>query len=424
MSVINKMLQDLEQRQQNEDGNLKEEAHQFIRPKLEFSSKVDAPKKSRLSWLVVLILLPIIWIGFSLLNQADQVVYVATIDPLSDAGSADSGPVVNNTLISPSQNTVLAEQNSHNPDTNNVVIQQVEEPNLKQLNLSENVEIVAVNEPNHHEISETMVNHPSAVSAKIDQDSVLPSSNMADQSDTQGEDYLVKAIPTHPVSNDIEKNSQPNVDSGVRDNKNHGRMEVTEVKLSKTQLAQVQFKKAQTAENDKRLDEATGLYLEAIILDPSLHTARKQLVKIYYSQNKINAALLQLESGISIFPTHWEFYLMQANIENALQEYHSALVSLSYIDDNSEFAKEKWVFQGDIAQKTAQYRLSETAYRALLTIESTQARWWMGLAYALDSQQEYVKAAAAYRSALNYPGLSNTAIEFVKQRLVQLGENQ
>lgn len=115
---------------------------------------------------------------------------------------------------------------------------------------------------------------------------------------------------------------------------------------------------------------------------------------------------------------------MQANIENALQEYHSALVSLSYIDDNSEFAKEKWVFQGDIAQKTAQYRLSETAYRALLTIESTQARWWMGLAYALDSQQEYVKAAAAYRSALNYPGLSNTAIEFVKQRLVQLGENQ
>jgi len=329
MSVINKMLQDLEQRQQNEDGNLKEEAHQFIRPKLEFSSKVDAPKKSRLSWLVVLILLPIIWIGFSLLNQADQVVYVATIDPLSDAGSADSGPVVNNTLISPSQNTVLAEQNSHNPDTNNEVIQQVEEPNLKQVNLSENVGIVAVNEPNHHEISETMVNHPSAVSAKIDQVSVLPSSNMADQSDTQGEDYLVKAIPTHPVSNDIEKNSRPNVDSGVRDNKNHGRMEVTEVKLSKTQLAQVQFKKAQTAENDKRLDEATGLYLEAIILDPSLHTARKQLVKIYYSQNKINAALLQLESGISIFPTHWEFYLMQANIENALQEYHSALVSLS-----------------------------------------------------------------------------------------------
>ena len=115
---------------------------------------------------------------------------------------------------------------------------------------------------------------------------------------------------------------------------------------------------------------------------------------------------------------------MKANIENALHEYNSALISLSYIDDNGEFARDKWVYQGDIAQKAAQFSVSEAAYRSLLKIESTQARWWMGLAYALDSQQEYIKAAAAYRSALNYPGLSNSATEFVKQRLVQLGENQ
>jgi MSHA biogenesis protein MshN len=234
----------------------------------------------------------------------------------------------------------------------------------------------------------------------------------------------VEPVKNTPVSAEDTKEVKPVVHSRSEDGKANSSMTVTEVKLTKTQLAQVQFKKAQTAENDKRLDDAASLYLDTIILDPSLHSARKQLANIYYGRNNADTALQLLESGIGMFPTHWEFYLMKANIENALQEYNSALISLSYIDDNSEFARDKWVYQGDIAQKSAQFSVSEAAYRSLLKIESTQARWWMGLAYALDSQQEYFKAAAAYRSALNYPGLSNTATEFVKQRLVQLGENQ
>ena len=56
--------------------------------------------------------------------------------------------------------------------------------------------------------------------------------------------------------------------------------------------------------------------------------------------------------------------------------------------------------------------------------ESTQSRWWMGLGYALDSQQKYPQAAQAYRSALSYEGLSTSAMTFIEQRLDQLGENR
>jgi MSHA biogenesis protein MshN len=99
-------------------------------------------------------------------------------------------------------------------------------------------------------------------------------------------------------------------------------------------------------------------------------------------------------------------------------------MTLSYIEDTQPIAKDKWIAQSEVAQQVGQFDIVEKSYRSLLSIESTQARWWMGLGFALDSQQQYPQAAAAYRSALQYTGLSDTAVTYIEQRLVQLGESQ
>ncbi|MCT8987998.1 hypothetical protein [Shewanella phaeophyticola] len=46
------------------------------------------------------------------------------------------------------------------------------------------------------------------------------------------------------------------------------------------------------------------------------------------------------------------------------------------------------------------------------------------MGYALDSQQKYIPAAQAYRSALSYEGLSTSAMDFIENRLAQLGETR
>lgn len=422
MSVINKMLQDLEQRQQIATSAEKAPTSQFVRPQVEFNSQVEQPKKSRLGLLMLVLTIPLAWFGYSLLQQGEMLEDTAEFEPeVSTNDTRYPEKALISSTISPAikADNQQVDETSQKQDMSDEQLTQPAEaimaeqdaqpselaPQSDVLEQQDTVNVVAsLRDPRVTAMtteSEALTVASSTIQAQLQQPS--------QQSSQQPSQQLLQQ----------KANNRPASQQAVASN-----MKVTEVTLTKVQLAKVLFQKAQTAEKEKRLSDASSGYLEAIILDPSFHAARKQLVSIYYAQNNANTAIRLLESGLGMFPSHWEFYLIKANIENALQEYRAALQSLSYIDDSSHFVKDKWAFQGEIAQKIAQYDLAESAYRSLLTLESTQARWWMGLAYALDSQQQYAKAAEAYRSALNYPGLSNTAIEFVEQRLVQLGENQ
>lgn len=443
MSVINKMLQDLEQRQQNQANADKPATSEFVRPQVQFNSQVEQPKKSRLGLLVLALTIPMAWFGYSLLQQGEQLDDTAEFEPemsTHDTNQAEQS------LISSTVSPAIKAANPQGKETSQK--QELSDEQLTQLALSTELDtdsanrFVAAEVPHEQEIElqpvEAIIVKQDALSSES-----APSSEPMKQQDTGNvvaslDNEEVTALKTEDEAPTVASSVQPNLTIQTQSQQSPpqeanrpvsqqvvaSKMKVTEVTLSKAQLAKVLFQKAQAAEKEKRLSDASSGYLEAIILDPSLHAARKQLVGIYYAQNNANTAIRLLESGVGMFPSHWEFYLIKANIENALQEYSAALQSLSYIDDNSDYVKDKWVFQGEVAQKIAQYSVAESAYRSLLTLESTQAKWWMGLAYALDSQQQYTKAAEAYRSALNYPGLSNTAIEFVEQRLAQLGENQ
>ncbi|WP_434953127.1 tetratricopeptide repeat protein [Shewanella sp. HL-SH4] len=450
MSVINKMLQDLEQRQQNATSADTAPASQFVRPQVEFNSQVEQPKKTRLGLLVLALTIPMAWFGYSLLQQGEQLEDAAEFLPEI---STNNTSLPEQSLISSTVSPVITSDNQQVEETSQK--QDMSDEQLTQLALSTELG----NDSASHFIAAEILDGQNielqpAEATMAKQDAQL--SELAPQSDTlelqdtvnvtaSSDIVQATAITTESEAPAVASSAQANstIQAQIQQTSQQqqspqqkasnrpvsqqavaSNMKVTEVNLTKAQLAKVLFQKAQTAEKEKRLSDASSGYLEAIILDPSLHAARKQLVSIYYAQNNANTAIRLLESGVGMFPSHWEFYLIKANIENALQEYRAALQSLGYIDDSSHFVKDKWVFQGEVAQKIGQYSLAESAYRSLLTLESTQARWWMGLAYALDSQQQYVKAAEAYRSALSYPGLSNTAIKFVEQRLAQLGENQ
>ncbi|UJF21986.1 tetratricopeptide repeat protein [Shewanella sp. OMA3-2] len=449
MSVINKMLQDLEQRQQSEASADKAPTSQFIRPQVAFNSQVEQPKKSPLRVLILVLMLPMTWFGYSLLqqgemlddkaefapeistknaNQSEQSLISSTVSPVVKADTQQDEEINLKLGMSDEQLTPLAlsaeQGNALEPDSIAAEIpheKNIESQSAKTIMVKQNdlpSQVILSSEP----VAQPDITNVVASSDNVSVAAITPENEAATvASSTQPNSTVQVQSPqsSQPQSPQQGANNRPASQQAVASN-----MKVTEVTLTKAQLAKVLFQKAQVAEKEKRLSDASSGYLEAIILDPSLHSARKQLVGIYYAQNNVNTAIRLLESGVGMFPSHWEFYLIKANIENALQEYSTALQSLSYIDDNSGYVKDKWVFQGEVAQKVAQYSLAESAYRSLLTLESTQAKWWMGLAYALDSQQQYAKAAEAYRSALNYPGLSNTAIEFVEQRLAQLGENQ
>lgn len=206
--------------------------------------------------------------------------------------------------------------------------------------------------------------------------------------------------------------------------KEQGQMAITEVKLTPKQLAKKRFTLASEAERDGKLKEAISYYEQTLGFDPSMHEARKQLAALHYGQGQLAKASEGLQQGMLLFPQQLDFALLLARVQQAAGQADLALATLANIPDTHPLARQKWMAQSDLAQKLGQFSVSEQAYRQLLQQEPQQAKWWMGLAYALDSQQQFPQARQAYRTALGHRGLSAQASAFIEQRLTQLGDSQ
>lgn len=206
--------------------------------------------------------------------------------------------------------------------------------------------------------------------------------------------------------------------------KEQGQMAITEVKLTPKQLAKKRFTLASEAERDGKLKEAISYYEQTLALEPSMHEARKQLAALHYGQGQLAKASEVLQQGMLLFPQQLDFALLLARVQQAAGLADLALATLANIPDTHPLARQKWMAQSDLAQKLGQFSVSEQAYRQLLQQEPQQAKWWMGLAYALDSQQQFTQARQAYRTALGHRGLSAQASAFIEQRLTQLGDSQ
>lgn len=206
--------------------------------------------------------------------------------------------------------------------------------------------------------------------------------------------------------------------------KEQGQMAITEVKLTPKQLAKKRFTLASEAERDGKLKDAISYYEQTLALEPSMHEARKQLAALHYGQGQLAKASEVLQQGMLLFPQQLDFALLLARVQQAAGQADLALATLANIPDTHPLARQKWMAQSDLAQKLGQFSVSEQAYRQLLQQEPQQAKWWMGLAYALDSQQQFTQARQAYRTALGHRGLSAQASAFIEQRLTQLGDSQ
>ncbi|AVT47197.1 tetratricopeptide repeat protein [Shewanella baltica] len=206
--------------------------------------------------------------------------------------------------------------------------------------------------------------------------------------------------------------------------KEQGQMAITEVKLTPKQLAKKRFTLASEAERDGKLKDAISYYEQTLALEPNMHEARKQLAALHYGQGQLAKASEVLQQGMLLFPQQLDFALLLARVQQAAGQADLALATLANIPDTHPLARQKWMAQSDLAQKLGQFSVSEQAYRQLLQQEPQQAKWWMGLAYALDSQQQFSQARQAYRTALGHRGLSAQASAFIEQRLTQLGDSQ
>lgn len=437
MSVINKMLQDLDKRQQGH------ELSNVAQPQVQYLARRRTPFNGLLLCGVSLLFGGALVYGWQLFmakpaeatisaqtngqNESTQTqIEPVQVDKITSRQSPVSVDVVEEPLKVATTQEFTTKSEELEPSVDDVVLNQPQEfeseNEVEQESQRQQDESSALADDLVDTASEPSHSQSNRVTSRVRSAEVTaaaPSALMMSERASVAADNELNA------SNEL-KVQEVKADTGTNrlTPQQQGQMAITEVKLTPKQLAQKRFTLASEAERDGKLKDAISYYEQTLGFDPSMHEARKQLAALHYGQGQLAKASEVLLQGMLLFPQQLDFALLLARVQQASGQADLALVTLANIPDTHPLARQKWMAQSDLAQKLGQFSLSEQAYRQLLQQEPQQAKWWMGLAYALDSQQQFPQARQAYRTALGHRGLSAQASAFIEQRLTQLGDSQ
>lgn len=148
--------------------------------------------------------------------------------------------------------------------------------------------------------------------------------------------------------------------------------------------------------------------------------SRRLLAQVYIDTGAADKAQALLVNGL---PAEQGAYL-EAQLLQLQGDFDSALARL---ESNYSAALEQdetyRALMASLYQRTNRSPEAEAHYRRLLETFGAKAHYWLGLALALDRQEEFSSAITAYRQALQARDLSAEVQRFIQTRLQQLNGN-
>lgn len=191
------------------------------------------------------------------------------------------------------------------------------------------------------------------------------------------------------------------------------------VELTATETATLLFKQGKGQAERGLTFKAQDSWLAALQALPAHHQARESLALSYLNQNNFISALDMLTSGNNQFPHQQQFKLLAAKIYIYNQQPEQALQILDQPYRSSNADNSVIDLAGAMAQQLKLWPQAEYNYAALVARDSSNAKWLMGLAIALDAQGKSA-AIARYNQLLMLIDIEPVLNDYARQRLAIL----
>ena len=153
---------------------------------------------------------------------------------------------------------------------------------------------------------------------------------------------------------------------------------------------------------------------------PTDREARELLIGLMLRGERYDAAMQQLDEGLHHDPGNIKFSLIKARILAQSGRDEVAIRILESAPSSRTGRVERLQMLGALYQKQSRYEQARDNYRALLNLQPSAGPAWVGLALSLDGLGDPA-AHEAYARALRIGGLPAAAEEYARQRIVQTG---
>ncbi len=159
---------------------------------------------------------------------------------------------------------------------------------------------------------------------------------------------------------------------------------------------------------------------EALRLDPELHGARLQLIALQISKQQINAAENTVNQGLSLSENDARYIEWKARLLLAADKKQQAKNWLLKSTPPLLTHINYYGLLAGIDNQLGDYQASQTLYQRLVKQQPGHGPWLLGLALAQQKMGNKVAAKTTYVQAVTAAGLSGRARAFIQQQLKKL----
>ena len=189
---------------------------------------------------------------------------------------------------------------------------------------------------------------------------------------------------------------------------------------TRAERAENEFRKATGLLNQGRVAEAIDGYRYTLAEDAAHGAARQALVGLLLENRRIDEAQQLLQEGLSLTPDRSSYAILLARVQvdrGDLQGAHDLLSRhAAAAANNADYL----AFDAAVLQRLGRHKEAVSAYQAALRLAPNAGVWWMGMGISLQAENRDAEARDAFKHAKSAGGLGPDLVSFIDQRLKQL----
>ncbi|KQV59413.1 MULTISPECIES: tetratricopeptide repeat protein [unclassified Duganella] len=178
------------------------------------------------------------------------------------------------------------------------------------------------------------------------------------------------------------------------------------------------FQRAQDKLAFGRVAEAIADLEAALEMDQRYLAARETIVGVLVETGQQADAMRHLRRALALNPeqTGMAMLLARLQLEHGSGALDTLEKSLPYAQSNPDYR----AMLGGVLERAGRHREAAEHYRAAVQLQPANGIWWMGLGIALQGDKREAEAKPAFQRALDSGRLSPELQSFVERRLQQL----
>ncbi len=184
--------------------------------------------------------------------------------------------------------------------------------------------------------------------------------------------------------------------------------------------AEAEYRRAALMLERGRVADAEQALLGAISAHHAHQPARQTLIALYIEQGRIDEARRHLQEGLAVNPAYTPFVVALARIYVDRREYPVALEILDRAKAAGQSSPDFHALRAAVLQRMARHGDAADSYRQALSAGPQSGASWVGLGISLDALGRRPEAAEAFRRGVASGTLAEAVKAYAEHRVRQL----